>query len=394
MVSVQTAKNIINGHVIALPPSLHSLEKAAGLVLAEDVYARLDIPAFPQSAMDGYALSWKGWQTNKKLRIKGELPAGHDLQLELDPANAIRIFTGAAVPPGADTVVMQEKTKVSNDELLIEDENLQPGINVRPKGSELKAGELALPKGSLLTPAAIGFLAGIGIKEVNVYPHPVISILVTGKELQEPGTPLTYGKVYESNSFMLAGALRQMHIEDVKINWVDDDPAILTSILKTSLATSDVVILTGGISVGDYDFVLESANACGVEKLFHKVKQKPGKPFYAGKKDQKLVFGLPGNPASVLTCFYQYVRPALGKLSKQNAALPVVEASLGRALKKAPGLTHFLKAWYDGQIVNPLDAQESYRLHSFARANCLLQLDEEGVEFNQGDKLTIHLLPN
>jgi molybdopterin molybdotransferase len=187
MISVTEAKEIINNNTIALAPVKSVLGEAAGKVLAEDVYAPVDIPAFPQSSMDGYAFSFQGWKQHKKIKIVGEVAAGTDENIMLEPGNAVRIFTGAPVPTGADTVIMQEKTKTHNEELIIEDETLQAGTSVRPKGSEIKAGALALGKGSVLSPAGIGFLAGIGINDVKIYPNPSISIIVTGNELQQPG---------------------------------------------------------------------------------------------------------------------------------------------------------------------------------------------------------------
>jgi molybdopterin molybdotransferase len=154
-----------------------------------------------------------------------------------------------------------------------------------------------------------------------------------------------------------------------------------------------MVLLTGGISVGDYDFVLQAATECGVEKLFHKIKQRPGKPLYFGKKENKLVFGLPGNPSSVLTCFYQYVIPALEKLSKRKIGLQTLQAPLERSFKKAAGLTYFLKGFYNGKTAVPLDAQESFRLSSFAKANCLIQVDEDTTTLSEGELVDVYLLP-
>jgi molybdopterin molybdotransferase len=393
MISVTEAKAIIHKSIDQLTPVNLPLAEAAGLVLAEDVYSSVDIPAYPQSSMDGYALSFSGWKQYKKLKIEGKVAAGDNEKLLSDPQKAVRIFTGAAVPEGADTVVMQEKIKTDNGLLLIEDEKLQEGSNVRPKGSEIKKGELAMVRGSLLSPAAVGFLAGIGITTVNVYPLPVVSIIVTGKELQQPGKPLQYGQVYESNSFTLTAALQQLNITHVKVVWADDDLEALTGILKDALAVSDVVLLTGGISVGDYDFVLKATVNCRVVQLFHKIKQRPGKPLFFGKKESKLVFGLPGNPSSVLTCFYEYVLPALGKLCNKETGLRVLKAPLAKDFQKQPGLTHFLKAFYNGETAAVLDAQESYRLSSFARANCLIQVNEEVTACKEGEMVEIHLLP-
>jgi len=269
---------------------------------------------------------------------------------------------------------------------------LQRNSNVRPIGSEIKAGELALPKGSLLTAAAIGFLAGIGLTEVLVIPDPAISIILTGNELQEPGKPLSYGQVYESNSFGLTAALESLHLPVHRIYKAEDDPEVLTAILQQALNESDLVLLTGGVSVGDYDFVLKAANKCGVTQQFHKVKQRPGKPLFFGTKNEKVVFGLPGNPSSVLTCFYEYVTEALAIQTKRSLELKSVQTVLAKDCKKAPGLTHFQKAYYDGKTVLSLTAQESYKLNSFAIANCLLQLDGEKEEYFANDSVTIHLL--
>ena len=393
MISVKEPKKIISENVSSLEPVTLSLQESAGLILAEEVYASMDIPAFPQSSMDGYAFSFEGWKQHKKLKITGEVAAGSNETFTLAPGNAVRIFTGAAVPAGADTVIMQEKVKAQNGELIIEDEALQPGNSVRSKGSEIKAGALALEKGSTLSPAAIGFLAGIGITEIKVYPNPSISIIITGNELQQPGQSLQHGQVYESNSFALKAVLQQLHIESIQILYATDKPEIITDTLKKALQQSDVVLLTGGISVGDYDFVLQASTECGVEKLFHEIKQRPGKPLYCGKRGNKLVFGLPGNPSSVLTCFYQYVIPALEKLSKREIGLQTIKVPLAKAFQKNTALTHFLKGFYDGKTVASLDAQESYRLSSFAKANCLIQVDEDTTSLKEGELVDVYLLP-
>jgi molybdopterin molybdotransferase len=393
MISVQEAKKIISKNVSSLEPVLLPLSQTAELILAEDIYATTDIPAFPQSSMDGYAFSFEGWKKHKRLKIAGEVAAGSNETFTLTPANAVRIFTGAAVPAGADTVIMQEKIQVENGELKIEDETIEQGNSVRLKGSEIKGGELALGKESVLSPAAIGFLAGIGMAEVKVYPNPSITIIITGNELQQPGQPLLHGQVYESNSFTLIAGLQQLHINDTKILYATDKPEVVTGTLRKALEQADVVLLTGGISVGDYDFVLQSATECGVEKLFHKIKQRPGKPLYFGKKESKLVFGLPGNPSSVLTCFYQYVVPALEKLSKRKIGLQILQVPLERSFRKTVGLTHFLKGFYNGKTVAPLDAQESYRLSSFAKANCLIQVDEDTTTLKEGELVDVYLLP-
>ena len=393
MVSVDEAKDIVRSNIEPLPPVTIPLEQASGYVLAEDVHASVDIPAFPQSSMDGYALSFNDYKPGKRLEIAGEVPAGVNRAFDNLSDKVIRIFTGAPVPEGADTVVMQEKVAVENKELLILDEQLTKGSNVRPKGSEIRAGALALASGVFLSPAALGFLAGIGVSEVKVYAKPRITIIVTGKELQTPGEPLLPGQVYESNSITIKAVLQQLNIVNAEVVLVDDDLEILENALENALLTSDVVLLTGGISVGDYDFVLQATEHCGVKKLFHKIKQRPGKPLFFGKKGEKVVFGLPGNPSSVLTCFYEYVVPAVEQLTFRKSIIKVEHLPLIKASTKKTGLTHFLKGLHNGKTVSPLDAQESFRLSSFARANCLIVLEENKEEFSEGDMVEVHLLP-
>lgn len=392
MISVSEAKRIIRENTKALTPITKPLAGAAGLVLAEDVLAAADIPGFRQSSMDGYALSFDGWKLHKTLKVSGIIAAGSTDDSPLPSASAVRIFTGAPVPPGADTVVMQEKVLVENGVLIIGDDQLETGTNVRAAGAEIRAGALALPKGSLLTPAAMGFLTGIGTTQVLVYPKPVVGIIVTGDELQEPGEPLRYGQVYESNSYVLKSALRQLHIEDVQVFRAGDTLDVLTDVLRQALQDSDLVFLTGGISVGDYDFVLQATINNGIRQLFHKIKQRPAKPLFFGKKGPQYIFGLPGNPASGLTAFYEYVIPALNVMSQCPDRVSHIKAPLASAFKKNTGLTHFLKGFYDGQTATVLDGQESFRMSSFARANCLIQIDEEVTQCAAGELVEVHLI--
>ena len=393
MISVNEAKKIIQEQVSPLPPVQFPLLEAAGLTLAEAVYSMIDFPPFNQSSMDGYAFCFDGWKNNGPLEIEGEIAAGSNTTKTYSSEKAVRIFTGAPVPSGMDTVVMQEKVTLAKGLVTIEDQHLQVGVNVRPKGADIKVGELALEAGSKLTPGAIGFLTGIGITSVSVFPKPIISIILTGNELQVAGKPLAHGQVYESNSSSLSAALQQIAFPEIKVFWAEDNLSVLQKTLEQAINVSDVILLTGGISVGDYDFVLQAAENCGVTKLFHRIKQKPGKPLYFGKKENKLVFGLPGNPSSVLTCYYEYVLPALQQLSNQIVGIKKIEAPLLKSIDKVAGLTQFLKGYYDGEKLMPLGAQESYRLSSFAHANCLIVLDENTTHCAIGEKVTIHLLP-
>ena len=390
MISVSEAKKIIADSVQLLNAQTVSIQHAWDMTLAENVHAVQDIPAYPQSSMDGYAFAFN--DIAKKLLIIGESAAGNRREFALQPNSASRIFTGAAVPDGADTVVMQEKVKVESGHLIIEDEALMTGSNVRNKGSEIRSGDLALPKGAYLSAASLGFLAGIGITRVVVHPKPVVTIIVTGNELKTIGEPLQYGEVYESNSYALTAALKHFHIEPAKVIRVEDDPVALKKVIEQSMEESDLLLMTGGVSVGEYDFVKEVAGECGIKTLFHRIKQRPGKPLFFGMKGAKVVFGLPGNPSSVLTCFYEYVIPALKKMTNGRQQLVVLNAPLSASFRKSIPFTQFLKGYYDGTSVTPLTSQESYKMNSFARANCLIVLDEQDVECKAGDLKEIHMI--
>ncbi len=393
MISVREALSLVKKNSRVLSPVKVLLEQAFNLSLAEEVKAQFDIPAFRQSSMDGYAFLFSDWEKNGKLLVRGEIPAGSAGPLTISANQAVRIFTGAALPDGADTVVMQEKVSVENDELSINDKALKAGSNVRAVASEIKKGELALEKNSRLTPAAVGFLAGIGQKGVSVYPKPSVSIIVTGDELQSPGSSLQRGQVFESNSYALKAALHSIHIDNIRSRHAKDDPEEMIEILKQELQISDLILIAGGISVGDYDFVLRSLTTCGISKIFHRVKQKPGKPLYFGKNEKSLVFGLPGNPSSVLTSFYEYVIPAIEVMSATENIVGITRRRLKTDYKKNPDLTFFLKGLMEDEYVTPLSAQESFRMRSYAKANCLIKMDEGVDAYNKGDEVEVHILP-
>lgn len=391
MISVKEALAFITDNTRPLPPVSIPLKDANGLVIAEAIYAPIDIPAYPQSGMDGYAFAFEEGRTTYQL--SGEVPAGDSRSIEIAKGTAIRIFTGAPVPPGADTVVMQEKTKVVDGTLYIQDENIRMGLNLRPKAAEIKKDSLAIKNGTKLQPVIIGFLAGLGINHVLVYPRPRVGVLVTGNELQSPGQPLSYGQVYDSNSYSLKAALNQLYINEILFRQSSDNIEQLKTQLAELLECSDLVLMVGGVSVGDYDFTLKAFEHCGVDPIFHKIKQKPGKPLLFGKKGAQLVFGLPGNPASVMTCFYNYVLPAIGILSQTNSALKTLIVPVKGDFQKPAGLSHFLKAYFDGTEVSIELGQESYKLSSFVRSNCLLYLEEETTVVKAGSIVTIYLLP-
>ena len=300
MITVEQAIHIVDSNSRRLNKKKRfSLSEATGYVLAEDVMSPIDMPPFRQSAMDGYAVRA---HDSEFYHVKGELQAGDGKDFALQKGEAVRIFTGAPVPNDANAVVIQEKTTIKEKELEVHDE-VSVQSNIRPKGEQIQKGEMALGKGTVLTPAAIGFLTTLGITEVSVYTKPSIGIIATGNELAEAGTELKHGQIYESNSLMLITALESLGYKDNEIYKVPDDFNSTRNLLEEVLKSKDVVIITGGISVGDYDFVGKALQELKVSQLFYKVKQKPGKPLFFGKKNDTYVFALPGNPAAALSCF-------------------------------------------------------------------------------------------
>jgi molybdopterin molybdotransferase len=394
MISFSEAINRIVKSVRVSQTEKINLDGGLGRVLAQDIFSPLDLPPFHQSAMDGYAVHAADAFPGKKLTVTGESTAGKSYSKKTENGHATRIFTGAEIPQGADAVVMQEKTSLANGSIGIEDENVSAGLNIRTKGSQIKEGALAMSKGTVLTPAALGFLASMGLKIISVFSLPSVSILVTGNELQKPGTKLARGKIFESNSPTLEAALKQSGIEKIKIIFVRDDLKQTRTAFRTAMRVSDFILFTGGISVGDYDFVGHVLKDEKVNEIFYKVKQKPGKPLYFGTKNKKYIFGLPGNPASVLTCFYEYVLPAARKfMGHASCRLPVMRMPLSKDVQKKKGMTHFLKAVTDFTTVTPLEGQESYIMRSYAKANCLVVIPEEAENVATGELVETHLLP-
>ena len=405
MISVAEAKGLIAERVLRMESVSVRLMEGLGRCLADDIFSPIDMPGFAQSAMDGYAFSWRGYEESGKMEIVGEVAAGAaEAGPRPAPYQAVRIFTGAPVPEGFDTVLMQEKASVRDGMLEVLDLDLICGRNVRLAGSEIAKGALAMKKGTILTAAGIGFLASLGLEKVEVVREPRVTLIVTGDELQQPGLPLGFGQVYESNSQLLQAAFLHLRFSQPKIVYAKDNLPGLTESIRLAMLDSDMIVLTGGVSVGDYDFVVPAAEAAGTQPIFHKIKQKPGKPLFFGVKDgvdyvktdlvtakQTVVFGLPGNPASVLSCFYQYVLTALEVASGCPVSLKVKTATFIDGYKKNLGLTHFLKGIYSDGVVRLLGAQESYRLSSFSVANCLIEVPEESYEIVAGSTVLVHL---
>jgi molybdopterin molybdotransferase len=389
MISVDQALKIIDSKTTPLLKQKIQLQDALNFVLAESVLSPINMPPFRQSAMDGYALNYS--ESISEYKLVGEVAAGSADQFKLNPGEAVRIFTGAAVPDSANVVAQQEIVNRINNNFTVTKE-VQVGMNIRLVGEQIKVGVNALEKGIILNPAAIGFLATLGITEVEVFSKPKIGLLTTGDELVKPGTNLNHGQIYESNSLMLETALCQYNHLKPELVKVKDDLSATQNALSDLIQKKDVILISGGISVGDYDFVKTALENLGVKEEFYKIKQKPGKPIYFGTLNEKLIFALPGNPASALTCFYIYVLPALNKLAgKKFEGLKTVKRKLKNSYHKKAGLAHFLKSVSDEEFVEISDSQSSAMLNTFALANGLVFLDEAIETVDAGSAVDVFL---
>ncbi len=394
MISITEARQIITEQHRLLDSTKVPLLNSRGKVLSQDLFAPVALPPFRQSSVDGFALNMGDDVIHSFQLMEGESAAGNSSAVSLKPGQALRIFTGAALPKGTDTVVMQEKTKVENNYLFVDDPLLKKGNNVRETGSDLGLNQLALPKGTVMNPASIGLAASLGYTEIPVHRSPAVTILITGNELQQPGSPLTGSQVYESNSWSLSAALQQSGVHTINIQRVPDQLEATITILQDALTSSDMVLITGGVSVGDYDYVEEGAAKAGIKQLFHKVKQRPGKPLYFGTKDHVVVFGLPGNPSSALTSYYLYIAPLIAFMQGLPNPVQEVKAKLQNNVTTPSGLTCYLKGYYDKGKAEAFTGQESYKMKSYSVANCLIEIPEQETTCNAGAELTIYLLPN
>ncbi len=387
MISVQEAFGILKNNLPQPVEVEISLSECTNHILAKDVFSPIDMPPFRQSAMDGFALCL---HDSLKYEILGEVKAGDGHVINLKPGQAVKIFTGAAVPDSAQAIIQVEKTNIIEGKLVIE-HLAEIGTNIRPIGEQTAKSSLAYEKGNILNPAAIGFLAGLGITKVNVFKKPTIGIIVTGNELVKSGQELSYGQIYESNGIMLESALKNNQFSGVKNYRVNDDFENTKSTIAKALEENDVILISGGISVGDYDFVEEASNQLGVETLFYKVNQKPGKPLLAGKIDKKMVFALPGNPAASLTCFYIYVLPSLQIMAGKTTFFDTeFKYTLAHDCQVKNTRSQFLKASLKMNQVEILSHQNSSMLNTFARANGLIHLPEGEYFLKQGSEVDFY----
>ncbi|QIW14879.1 molybdopterin molybdenumtransferase MoeA [Pasteurellaceae bacterium RH1A] len=374
------------------------LHQAANRILSQAVYSPINVPSFDNSAMDGYALRVADLAHHSALTVAGKSFAGSPFKGQLPAGQCVRIMTGAMIPAGADAVVMQEETSLNPDGSVTFHKQPKLGENIRYVGEDVKQGDKVLDQGDLLNVTTLPLLASLGIAEVPVYPRLKVAILSTGDELTSVGQALEAGKIYDTNRFAVRLMLEKLNCEILDYGILPDDPAQFETAFTQAQQEADVLITSGGVSVGEADFtkdVLEKLGQIG----FWKIAMKPGKPFAFGKLQKAWFFGLPGNPVSALVTFYQLVQPALYKLSglkaeKLASLSPNLTACAAQPLKKAVGRQDFQRGFYwldeAGQLqVRPVGQQGSHIFSAFYESNCFIVLEAERGPVQAGEHVTI-----
>lgn len=371
------------------------LKEALGRVLAADLTAPLSLPPFANSAMDGYAFRYADLQAYSRagLTVIGTSFAGRPFLGEVASGQALRIFTGAAMPVGADTVVMQEHVETQGAVIQLTRAPAQ-AANVRPAGDEVKRGQMLLQRGKVLQSHDLGVLSSVGFSHVSVFRPLRVAYFSTGDELRETHDDLGYGQIHDSNRYILWGLLQNPAIERVDLGLVKDNPETIRKTLLEAATQADVVISSGGVSVGDADFVTGALADIGRVGLW-KVALKPGKPFAFGKIGGAWFFGLPGNPVAVVVTFRQLVAPALLQLIGSEPAAPLrLPARCLNPLKKSAGRMEFQRGWFrlneqGGLEVEGCKAQGSHQLLGLSHANCFIVLPAESNGTAPGDNVII-----
>ena len=376
-----------------------ALRSSLGRVLAEDILSPYNVPNHNNSAMDGYALNADDLATsgNTTLHIAGTAFAGQAFEGKVGKGECVRIMTGAVMPAECDTVVIQEHVQVESGRITF-GEGVKRGQNLRYAGEDLKLGQAVFAAGHMMRPADLGLIASLGLGEVKVYRKLRVAFFSTGDELASIGQPLEAGQVYDSNRYTLYGMLTRLGVEVIDMGVVRDDPKLLEQALQDAAACADVILTSGGVSVGEADYMKQLLNDLG-QVVFWKIAMKPGRPLAYGKIGNAHYFGLPGNPVSVMVTFYQFVRDAMLVLMGQPNPAPVAQLPVICAgnLKKAPGRTEFqrgvLFADSNGQWkVQPIGNQGSGVLRSMTEANCFIVLDERCGNVEAGETVNVQIL--
>lgn len=401
MISVEEALERILNEIRPLGLERIPVTEALGRVLGEDLYSTRLIPPEDNSAMDGYALRSEDTagareDSPRPLKVIGDLPAGSTFEGRVEEGEAVRIMTGAPIPEGADAVIMKEYTR-SGEGVVEVLKGVCKGENIRKAGEDVKPGDLVIPEGTLISPSEMGMMAALGRAFVPVYQRPRVSILSTGDELIEPGEVYKEGKIVNSNGYSLYGEVLSTGSIPVYIGIAKDSRESLRDKLTLALNGGDVVITSGGVSVGDYDFVKDVLKELEGEMRFWKVAIKPGKPLAFGKVKGKPVFGLPGNPVSSMVAFEEFVRPALLKMmGMRDIYRRVIEVTLGEDIEKKPGRRHFIQAilkYRDGTIyAYPLRERGSGILSSLVKADGLIVIDEDITEVKAGSRVRFQII--
>jgi molybdopterin molybdotransferase len=376
-----------------------NIRAALGRVLAEEVVSPVNVPQHDNSAMDGYAVRFDdlGQEGEAALKVIGTAFAGKPFDGSVGPGQAVRIMTGAVIPKGADTVIQQERAKATGDQVAVAPVTKR-GANTRCAGEDLRLGEPALKRGQPLRPAEIGLLASLGIGEILVFRKLRVAFFSTGDELVPVGSPLGAGQIYDSNRYTLYGMLTRLGCDVLDMGVIRDDPNAVERAFVEAAQSADVVITSGGVSVGEADYVKQILERLG-EVLFWKIAMKPGRPLAYGRIGRAHFFGLPGNPVAVMVTFYQFVRDALLYLQGQVAVapLPTLKVTCTSAVKKAPGRTEFqrgiLSRAADGQwTVRTTGDQGSGILSSMSQADCFIVLPTEVGNLPAGAVVDVQLL--
>ncbi len=408
MISYEEALTIIFANTEALPKTRQRLEKLLDSVLAEPVVAAMDLPSFDNSAVDGFGVRVADVEkaasgSPVKLSVKGVIRAGDEGQLRVREGTACKILTGAPVPPGVEAVVMKEFCQELNGHVLVAQKARQ-GDNIRRRGGEFLRGEAVLPSGLRITPPVVGLLANLGYSTFAVHRKPRVAVVTTGNELVKPGRRLLPGKIFDSNSYALKAAVAALGIDDCLTFHAAEDESRTREVLARALASADVVISAGGVSVGDYDFVKGALEQLGVRTLLWKIAIKPGKPVYFGtlvdklRRRRKCVFGLPGNPVSALVTFNQFVKPALAKMMGISApgAGSVFMVTLKKTIRKKVGRTEFvrgvLKTENERLVVEATAGQDSHMLGGLSLANVLIHFPSDIEQLSQGEPVLVEFL--
>jgi molybdopterin molybdotransferase len=386
LLTIDEARALVLDTVTALDARDVPIAEALGRVLVEDVAAERDVPGFANSAMDGFAV--RSGPAGRELRIVGESRAGTPSDRPVGEGEAVRISTGAAVPDGADAILPVEEAEERGDVVVV-GVDLPPGNSVREAGEDLRRGAVVLHAGCVLGAAELGIAVEAGRATVRVARAPRVAVLATGDELVAPGEPLRHGQLHNSNAVTLAALARGTGAEVVSVGEVRDDAEATRAAIAGALDGADVLLLTGGVSVGPHDHVKPALEANGVEEVFWRVAMRPGKPLWFGRRGAQLVFGLPGNPVSAMVCFLLFARAALRAMQGAPAAPPRRRAVLGAPVARQRSRDEAVRVRIDDGHVVPTGPQGSHQLHSMLGAEALAIVPRGEGEMPAGAEVEI-----